>query len=65
MNKFQSEKPKCSGMAKTKVFQSSHKLPTLPLKEIIFATSPQQTGTQIKKKSGSEQKGIQSTFKPF
>lgn len=52
-------------MAKTKVFQSSHKLRTLPLKEIIFATSPQQTGTQIKKESGSEQKGIQSTFKPF
>lgn len=52
-------------MAKTKVFQSSHKLPTLPLKEIILATSPQQTGTQIKKESGSEQKGIQSTFKPF
>lgn len=52
-------------MAKTTVLQSSHKLLALPLEEIIFATSPQQNGTQIKKESDSEQKGIQSTFKPY
>ena len=54
----------CSTIAKTIVVQPWCQLLALSFGEII-STSPQQSGTHIKKGSGSRQNGIQNKFNPF